>query len=162
MCINVLRAAELLCDDSNFKAGLVERLAREVAQLLCLHPLVFKSRWCAGGQDRPECCLQVGRCCLLVLPLLRGFLVLPLLLPLLLPPLLLLAGEVLLVWSWSFVGALYMGPVLISPLCIFAQHDAALVRLPQKLASHSCCQLGSRAASGSTRQYPHAQCCWAH
>ncbi len=49
MAVNVLRAAELLSDDSNFKPGLIQLLAREVAQLLCMDPATFKSRWCAGG-----------------------------------------------------------------------------------------------------------------
>ncbi|GAB4822103.1 hypothetical protein N2152v2_009149 [Parachlorella kessleri] len=50
MAVNVLRAAELLSDDSNFKPGLIQLLAREVAQLLCMDPATFKSRWCAGEE----------------------------------------------------------------------------------------------------------------
>lgn len=49
MAINILRAAEVLCDDSNFKAGLVALLTREVAELLTVDVQVFKSRWCAGN-----------------------------------------------------------------------------------------------------------------
>lgn len=48
MCINILRAAEFLCDDSNFKSGLIQRLSVEIALVLSMDPVLFKSRWGAG------------------------------------------------------------------------------------------------------------------
>lgn len=48
MSINVLRAAELFCDDSNFKPGLVQRLSLELGQLLSADAPAFKARWRAG------------------------------------------------------------------------------------------------------------------
>jgi hypothetical protein len=50
MAANVLRAAELLSDDSNFRAALIPGLAPTLAQLLQHRdPALFASMWCAGA-----------------------------------------------------------------------------------------------------------------
>jgi hypothetical protein len=49
MAINVLRAAELLADDSNFRVTLIPGLAPTLAQLLGnADPAPFISLWCGG------------------------------------------------------------------------------------------------------------------